>query len=936
MQLLRSRPELATVLKSYLAQQLRIEGDETDEKSITNQMLYSRIQTDPKFAKDASQWLVALAAQTSSSLQAPPSVAKSQNQDSRGSLAAEQPRPEPTVPAVGAEQTAGSERGSTVAEQPSSESPKTTTSAKNDGPVTAKADSPAENSAAIQPATAALNTEGAGVSLRSLPKNLLVDQKAFWTLPFHLNVKDLTFILPATVGSALLVGSDTAIESHLPTSRNTVNMAANASTAGMAALIGTGGGLFLIGQMTHDEHERETGFLMGEAAIDAYAASTALQYITQRERPFTGNGRGQFFDGGSSFPSNTAAVSWAAASVLAHEYPGTLTKLLAYGVAAGVSAGRVIGEKHWTSDAVLGSALGWYMGRQIYRARSAGPEIDAANWGTFEKDPDDEVRNPAYMGTTYMPLDSWIYPAFERLAALGYLPTELIAIRPWPRLECARLVLEAEEQMGEPGADNSEMRKVVRALRQEFAIELANLEGARNVGAQLESAYARATQISGMPLRDSYDFAQTIYDDYGRPYGQGFNAIAGVSGRAEAGPLAFYVRGEFQHSSSIAGYSPSTQQAIVYANGQANGAPDLPLSSVPTFNGVNQFRPIEAYVALNVHNWQASFGQQSLYWGPDSGSSLMFSNNAQPEVMLRVSRVTPYQLPEPLSWLGKIRNTIFVGRLGTYTWLRGPYPTFPVIGSPSHPVNPIPYTWGDKLALKMTQNFEVGVSLSVVWAGQGRPATLETWLHTFSTRGNAQTLDPGKRYTGINCTYRLPKLRDWVTLYIDGMANDEPNPIAYPQDSAFNPGLYFPKLPKLPKLDLRVEGIYTNVPGLPDLGPYYQNQRYAQGYTNYSQIIGSWVGRQGDAIQAWSTYWFSAQNKIQVGYRRQWNDPIFLGGGGLTDFSTAVDWLVKRDFQISSTVQYEHWNFPLISSTPKNNVGVGFQVMFWPVHDAAK
>jgi membrane-associated phospholipid phosphatase len=937
MQLLRSRPELAAVLKSYLAQQLRIEGDEVDENSITNQMLYSRIQTDPQFAKDASKWLVALAAETSSSLQAPPSTAGPQKQDSKASIVAEQPPPEsPPAPAFEGQHTPGSATNAAVAEQPSSGSMKAYTPVKNTEPATAPADSPGEESVAIQPATAAYNTEEASASLRSLPKNLLIDQKAFWTLPFHLKVKDLTFIVPATFGTALLVGSDTAIEAHLPTSPNTVKMAANASTAGMAALVGTGGGLFLVGQMTHDEHKRETGLLMGEAAIDAYAASTAVQYITQRERPFTGNGRGQFFYGGSSFPSNTAAVSWAAAAVITREYPGTLTKLLAYGVAAGVSAGRVIGEKHWTSDAVLGSALGWYMGRQIYQARSAGPQIDAATWGTFEKGPDDEVRDPAYMGTTYMPLDSWVYPAFERLAALGYLPTEIIAIRPWPRLECARLVLEAEEQMGVSEGGNSEIWKVVRALRQEFAIELTNLEGARNVGAQLESAYARVTQISGRPLRDSYDFAQTLYDDYGRPYGQGFNAIAGVSGRAEAGPLAFYVRGEFQHSSSIADYSLSTQQAIVNANGQANGAPNLPLSSVPTFNGVNQFRSIEAYVALNVHNWQVSFGQQSLYWGPDSGSSLMFSNNAQPEVMLRVSRVTPYQLPEPLSWLGKIRNTIFIGRLGTYTWLRGPYPIFPVYGSPSHPVNPIPYTWGDKLALKMTQNFEVGVTLSVVWAGQGRPTTLQTWLHTFSTMGNAQRLDPGKRYNGINCSYRLPKLRDWVTLYIDGMANDEPNPIAYPQDSAFNPGLYFPKLPKLPKLDLRVEGIYTNVPGLPDLGPYYQNNRYAQGYTNYSQIIGSWVGRQGDAIQAWSTYWFSAQNKIQVGYRRQWNDPIFLGGGGLTDFSTAVDWLVKRDFQISSTVQYEHWNFPLVSSTPKNNVAVGFQVMLWPVHDAAK
>ena len=199
--------------------------------------------------------------------------------------------------------------------------------------------------------------------------------------PFHFNMQNLSFLLPATIGTAVLIGNDTAIEQYLPTSPKTVNRAVNASTAGTAALLGVGGGFFLLGQVSHNEHQRETGYLIGEAAIDAYAASTAMQYMTQRERPFTGNGKGQFFYGGNSFPSNTAAVSWAAASVLAHEYPGTLTKLLAYGVAAGVSAGRVIGEKHWTSDAVIGSALGWYMGRQIYRARSQGPEIERLQLG---------------------------------------------------------------------------------------------------------------------------------------------------------------------------------------------------------------------------------------------------------------------------------------------------------------------------------------------------------------------------------------------------------------------------------------------------------------------------------------------------------------------------------------------------------------------------
>jgi hypothetical protein len=428
-----------------------------------------------------------------------------------------------------------------------------------------------------------------------------------------------------------------------------------------------------------------------------------------------------------------------------------------------------------------------------------------------------------------------------------------------------------------------------------------------------------------MPLRDSYDFAQTIYDDYARPYGQGFNAIAGISGRAEAGPLAFYARGEFQRSAAIAPYSTTTAQDIANTN-------HLPLNSVPTFPSVNQFRPIEAYVALNVSNWQFSFGQQSLSWTPDAGSSLMLSNNAQAMTMFRVGRVTPIQLPVPFSWLGKIRNTFFIGRVGGYYYLRGPYPEFPLLGNGYQVVNPQPYTWGDKLGLKITPDLEIGVTITVMWAGLGRPATLATWLHTFSSRGNAQPVDPGKRFNGFNFSYRLPGLHNLVTLYADGMTNDEPNPIAYPTVAAWDAGLYFPKLPKLPNLDLRVEGIYTNIPSYPGTGPYYFNTHYANGYTTYGQIIGSWIGRQGDGIQAWSTYWFSGQKKIQVAYRRQYVDPVFLGGGGLNDASVSVDWLVKREIQVSPTVQYERFNFPLISPTPKNNVAVGLQVMFWPTH----
>jgi len=909
LRLLKEQPDLMAVVKGYLAQRMNSEGLSIAPESVTDAELFNRIVKDPEFAKEASIRLMNLAQATAQSLQSPVSIPSSGSTLQRG------------VPSA----SGVSNQAGTTTMLPE-QLPSNVSSSVAGTQTGAASGSLPPGSGIPSPGVSPTYWDSSTLRLSLLPKYLFQDQKAFWTTPSRLKVSDLSFYFPATIGTAILVGSDTAIERHLPTSPSLVSHAANVSTAGALGFVGVGGGLFLLGKASHDEHRRETGFLIGEAAIDAYATSTAFQYITQRERPFTGDNKGTFFYGGNSFPSNTAAVAWASASVLAHEYPGFLTQLLAYGAASGVSMGRVIGQKHWTSDAVVGSALGWYMGRQIYRARSSGAEIPASNWGTFVKARDDKLPNPAYMGTTYVPLDSWVYPAFERLTALGYLPSEILAIRPWARLECARLVLEAEENTLDSGMEDPSVLHTVRALRQEFAVELANLEGASNVGVELASAYVRATAIGGRPLRDSFNFAQTLYDDYGRPYGQGFNTVDGGSVRAEVGPLAFYFRGEFQHSTSLPNYTPAQAQQIV----MTNGVPLLPISSVPTFNGVNQFRPIEAYVAVNVANWQISFGYQSSWWGPDDGSSLMFSNNATPEPMLKFGRVSPFQFSGPLSWLGQIRNTAFVGVLPGYHFLRGPYPEFPVVGNPYQTINPLPYTWGDRLALKMSPNLELGVGLSVIWAGQGRPATLHTWLHTFNSNGNFQTNDPGKRYTGFNVSYRMPKLRDWLTFYTDGMANDQPSPINYERQSAWDSGLYFPKLPRVPNLDLRVEAVFTNLIGYPGVGRYYANERYAQGYTIYNQIIGSWVGRQGNGIQAWSTYWFSPRNKLQLGYRRQWVDKVLLEGGGLNDFSGSLDWLFKHSIQVSSTVQVERWNFPFLSSSPMTNVSTQIQLMYTP------
>lgn len=65
----------------------------------------------------------------------------------------------------------------------------------------------------------------------------------------------------------------------------------------------------------------------------------------------------------------------------------------------------------------------------------------------FSNPQDGSQARASNMASTYVPIESWVYPAFERLAAEGYLPTAFFSLRPWTRMDCALLVDEAEAQL---------------------------------------------------------------------------------------------------------------------------------------------------------------------------------------------------------------------------------------------------------------------------------------------------------------------------------------------------------------------------------------------------------------------------------------------------------------------------------------------------------
>jgi membrane-associated phospholipid phosphatase len=761
----------------------------------------------------------------------------------------------------------------------------------------------------------------------------LDDQRTIWTSPARLRFSDTEWLVPLSGITAGLFVTDRDFSKHLSQNPTTISHYKTLSNVGVAALVGGAGAMWLIGHAKHNEHWSETGFLAGEAALNSLVVVEGMKYSLRRERPFQGDGSGSFFqNGGTSFPSEHATAAWSVAGVIAHEYPGPLTKIMAYGLASLVSVSRVKARQHFPSDVLVGSVMGNLIAQNIY-SRHHDPDLGGGEWRSISQIfRGDGNSDPANQGSPYVPLDSWIYPALDRLAGLGLIHSGFGGLRPWTRRECMRQLSEVEEIL--TGKENNETQKLVDALQREFRPESeAAADGDDSGTFRLESLYTRTERISGMPLTDGYNFGQTQFDDFGRPYSGGWNTINGFSSYAIGGRWVGYVRAEEQTAPSIPPLPLAAREAVqIYADMEQDG-PHLPLQLGTTKPSVRQFEFLEAYVGLMLSNWQVSFGKQSLSWGPGDGGSMTLSNNAPPINMFRISRTTPLKLPSILGWLGPVRTEFFLGQLAGHEFIFSPSG---LNGQYGQALSPQPFIHGQKLSFKPTRNIEFGFFRTTIFGGEGYPFTWHTFLRSLLSTTNTvagASNKPGKRTSGLDFIYRLPGLRNWLTFYGEGLAYDEFSPIAYADRSAWRAGLYCSHFPRVQKLDLRVEGVYTDNPigGAVGHGFYYSNGTWRNGYTNDGYLMGSWVGRDGQGAQVWTNYWFGARNRLQFNFRHQKiSQQLMPGGGTLTDAGARGDYWVRSNLSVSASVQYERWLFPVIQLNAQKNVAATVEILFQP------
>jgi hypothetical protein len=534
------------------------------------------------------------------------------------------------------------------------------------------------------------------------------------------------------------------------------------------------------------------------------------------------------------------------------------------------------------------------------------------------------------VGSTYIPLDSWIYPALMRLYSLGYLNRAFVDMRPWTRISVLRM-LSTEQERIYMERNNEDAVAIFNAVLAELQPD-AQEAGGWNVHSTVDSLYERAMGIGGTPLNDSYHLGQTIINNYGRPYEGGFNNYAGFSARATSGPFALYVRGEYQHAPSADGYPLSLAQTLSNIDGipyDSNVRQDtIPAGPIPS---QNYFRLIEANLSATVWNHNISIGKSDVWDGPATGGAFDWSNNAEDIYSFRINRVEPLHIPLLSYVLGPVRYEFLVGSLKGHI-----YPNDPWVHM-------------EKFAFNPTRNFEFGFSRTIIWGGYRPPfgggpgghvpITFGSFWNSFTSFQNVSTAvkfsrnDPGARFSTFDFTFRPPFISKWLTLYTDSESHDDVTPVSAPRRAAIRAGIYLDRIPNAPKFDFRAEGVYSDVPVSNSVnGSFmYIETVQRQGYTNKGNIFGDWIGRESKGGQAWLTYHLSPDEIFQVSYRNAKAAKDFVPGGTTQNlFTVKAVKRLKPQLELNAWLQYERWNAPVYKTGGQSDVTTNVQLTWYP------
>lgn len=215
-------------------------------------------------------------------------------------------------------------------------------------------------------------------------KGYVTDFKNIITSPARWDTCDWITAVAVTGVAAGLYDNDAKIQKWVQDHKTTTsgNIGDDVTLVGNGALtVPIVGGMYLYGYLADDGKMRKTSLLSVESFVLTGVFVQVLKHATGRHRPDTGDGPSawdgpRIHNSGShmSFPSGHGSSAFSVATVIASEYDNIIVPTLAYGVATITALNRVSHNAHWSSDTLVGSAIGYFTGKAVVASHRRGKE----------------------------------------------------------------------------------------------------------------------------------------------------------------------------------------------------------------------------------------------------------------------------------------------------------------------------------------------------------------------------------------------------------------------------------------------------------------------------------------------------------------------------------------------------------------------------------
>jgi len=397
-------------------------------------------------------------------------------------------------------------------------------------------------------------------------------------------------------------------------------------------------------------------------------------------------------------------------------------------------------------------------------------------------------------------LDSWIYPALDKLVRFGEVDSALEGLKPLTRHEAARRVALARDSLQSSSAPPV-AGELLRALERELQTELADLDGETvrpwivqpMQDLRLEYVFQDGSP-SNFPGTNASQFALNS-NHAGVDYREQHNLQVGWTSQAQLGDYL------------LVDWRPRIEQQ------EGDGT---------------RLRTTTGQIAAAAGPVTISLGRQSLWWGPGDHGSLLLSNNTKALDMLRFNTPSPVTLPWFFEKLGPFQFDLFFSRLEDDRAV------------------PEPWLSGLRFDFKPTAWLEIGASRTIMFGGEGTPdLDLGDFLTILSGKNLSGGNDTSNSIAAVDARLTLPWFHG-LQLYGELGGEDEAGHLF--SKTAFLAGLYLPQIEPSGRLDLRIEYADTTPPsGEPAV--WYKHGLYQSGYTYEKKILGHQAG--GDARDLW-------------------------------------------------------------------------------------